>query len=84
MKNTQRKWDFLPKEKRANLIKQIITYFKTERDTEIGMLAAENILDFFLEALGEDIYNKAIDDSKIAIKQSFEDLEIDLDMLLNK
>ena len=43
-----------------------------------------DILDFFLEALGKDIYNRAIDDSKVVIKQSFDNLEIDLDLLLNK
>lgn len=84
MKNIKRQWDLITKERREKLIKEIITYFKTKRDQEIGILAAEDILDFFLEALCADIYNKAIDDSKATIKQSFENLEIDLDLLLNK
>ena len=84
MKNIQRKWDIITKEKREKLIQEIITYFKTKREQEIGVLAAEDILDFFLEALCEDIYNKAIDDAKAAIKQSFENLEIDLDLLFHK
>lgn len=84
MTNIKRKWDLLTKERRKNLIKEIITFFKTEKDQEIGILAAEDILDFFLQALGEDVYNKAIEDSKFVIKQSFENLEIDLDLLLKK
>lgn len=84
MSTTKRKWDLLSKERRAILIKQVITYFKTKRDQEIGVIAAEEILDFFLEALSEEIYNKAINDSKTTIKQTFENLEIDLDLLLNK
>jgi uncharacterized protein (DUF2164 family) len=84
MPSIKRKWDLLSKERHAILIKQVITYFKTKRDQEIGVIAAEDILDFFLEALSEEIYNKAINDSKTTIKQTFENLEIDLDLLLNK
>jgi len=84
MTDIKRKWDLLSKERRETLIKEVIDYFKTEKDQELGVIAAEDILDFFLEALGKDIYNKAIDDSKVVIKQSFESLEIDLDLLLNK
>lgn len=84
MAEVKRKWDMISKERREQLIKEIITYFKTEKDQEIGVLAAEDILDFFLQALGKDIYNKAIDDAKITMKQSFENLEIDLDLLFSK
>ena len=84
MKNVKKKWDLLSKEKREGVIKRIITYFKNEKNQEIGILAAEEMLDFFLEELVEDIYNKAIDDSKKVIKQNFDNLEIDLDLLINK
>lgn len=85
MQTTKRKWDLLlSKDKREKFIREITTYFATERDEEIGVLAAEEILDFFLESIGKDIYNKAINDSKTTIKQSMENLEIDLDLLLNK
>ncbi|MFA6549849.1 MAG: DUF2164 domain-containing protein [Candidatus Gracilibacteria bacterium] len=82
MAEIKRKWDLLTKERRAGLIREIITYFKEERDEEIGMLASEDILDFFLENLGKDIYKRAVDDSKALVKQNFENLEIDLDLLL--
>lgn len=84
MSEIKRKWDLLTKERKQALIKEIITFFKTKRDEEIGIIAAEEILDFFLEALGEDIFNKGIEKSKEVIKQNFENLEIDLDLLLNK
>ncbi|HBB02825.1 MAG: hypothetical protein US89_C0007G0007 [Candidatus Peregrinibacteria bacterium GW2011_GWF2_38_29] len=82
MAEIKRKWDLLTKERRAGLIREIITYFKEERDEEIGMLASEDILDFFLENLGKDIYKRAVDDLKAIVKQNFENLEIDLDLLL--
>lgn len=84
MSNTKRKWDPLSKERRSGMIREITTYFEKERGEEIGMLAAEDILDFFLEALTKDIYNKAIEDAKITVKQNAENLEIDLDVLMNK
>lgn len=84
MKPTKRKWDLLSKEKRDFLIRETIMFFKKERDEDLGMIAAEDILDFFLQSLVGEIYNKAIEDAKITIKQSFENLDIDLDMLLGK
>ena len=48
------------------------------------MLAAEEILDFFQEALSKDIYNRAIEDAKMTIRQNAENLEIDIDLLKNK
>lgn len=74
----------LTDERRQKCIKDIIAFFKDERDTTIGILAAESVLDFFLETIAEDIYNKAIADSKKLLKQKIEDLEVDLDLLLNK
>ncbi len=73
--------DPLSKERRQTLIKEIITYFKTEREEEIGVIAAEEILNFFTEALGKDIYNKAVLDSKTTIKTCMENLDLDLDLL---
>ncbi len=84
MKEIKRKWDILPKAKRKSLIEEIITFFKQERDENLGIIAAEDILDFFLQNMAEDIYNKGIEDSKKLLKERFEDLELDLDLLLNK
>lgn len=84
MPDIKRQWDLLTKERREALIKEIITYFKTEKDQEIGILSAEDTLDFFLQAAGKDIYNKALQDAKEVMKKSSENLEIDLDLLQNR
>jgi uncharacterized protein (DUF2164 family) len=75
------KFDFESDEARAAHIKEIVAFFKNERDEEIGMIAAENVLGFFLETMGEEIYKKAINDTKKLLKERFEDLEVDLDVL---
>lgn len=81
MTKTPRKWNVLSKTRKEELIREISTYFKKEFDQEIGILATEDLLDFFLDNLGKDIYDKAIKDSKTIIKQNLDNLEIDLDLL---
>lgn len=84
MQTIKRDWDPLSKERRAGLLREIITYFNKTHDHEIGMLAAEDILDFFLQNLGGDLYRKAINDTKTVIRQNAENLEVDLDLLIQK
>lgn len=83
MKNIKSNWA-IPEDRKAKIIREIVDYFNAKRDEEIGVLAAEEILDFFLEAVGKDIYNKAVEDAKATVKKGLENLEIDLDVLFNK
>jgi len=83
MKEIKRKWDRITNEKRKSSIEEIITFFKQERDEKIGVIAAEEILDFFLQTVGGDVYNKGVKDSKEALEKRTEDLKIDLDILLD-
>jgi len=84
MNQAKRKWDLLPKEKRRFCIEKIITFFKQSRDEEIGIIAAEEILDFFLEDIGPVIYNEGINDSKELLRKQLDDLEVNIDLLLRK
>ena len=84
MDEIKRSWDILSKEKRKFCIEGIIQFFKDERNEEIGMIAGGNLLDLFLQITGKEIYNKGVDDSKNLLKRLFENLEIDLDILLKK
>ena len=81
-KKKKQKFDFVSKEKRREAIKEIIAYFQDERDEEIGIIAAGDILDFFMDSFGEEIYMKAIKDSKKMLRGKFEDLDIELDLLI--
>ena len=80
----RRKWDLLTAEQRAASIKKIIGFFEEEREEKIGVVAAEKLLDVFLSALAENIYNKAIDDAKALAKKRSEDFELDLLILQGK
>jgi len=81
MTKTPRKWDILSKARKEELLREISIYFKEEFDQEIGILATEELLDFFLDNLGKDIYEKAVKDSRAVIKQNLDNLEVDLDLL---
>ena len=50
----------------------------------MGILAAEKVLDFFLQTMGEEIYKKAVKDTKKLLKERIEDLEVELDILSAK
>ncbi len=66
---------------RRRHIDAVITYFEQERDEEIGYIAAENLLDFFLEHAGKDVYRKGIEDARKHIITKHEDLIGELDII---
>ncbi|MCF6277056.1 MAG: DUF2164 domain-containing protein [Candidatus Magasanikbacteria bacterium] len=84
MNKIKRRWDILSSEERKYFVRELITFFAEERDEEPGMIAGEEVLDFFLQNIGENIYNKGVEDSKDVLKNRFDDLEIDLELLLKK
>jgi uncharacterized protein (DUF2164 family) len=80
----KRKWDVLDSDKRNFVIREIIGFFANERDEEIGVIAAGELLDFFLQNLHAEIYNQAVIDTKKTVKDGLDSLQIDLDLMLNK
>ncbi len=79
-----RKSAFIKEEKRAEYIKKIIAFFHNEREEEIGVVAGGQVLNFFEEEIGKEIYQKGIADAKKLIKEKIEDLEIEFDLLSEK
>jgi len=67
----------LTKEDKNRLLEEIKNYFYQERGEQIGFIASENLLEFFLNTLGKYIYNKALDDAKIWFDKRMENLESD-------
>lgn len=64
----------LSKEERQLAINEIISYFATEREEEIGELAGGLILDFILEKIGPHIYNQAVADMQKYIMEKADDM----------
>ena len=80
----QNKFQFKSDEAKQAYLSEIVGFFQDERGEEIGLIAAEQILDFFVDTLGNEIYKKAIGDSKKLIKERIADLEVELGLLTEK
>jgi uncharacterized protein (DUF2164 family) len=76
-RNTNKLGINLTSEEKKKLLDEIVYYFETERDEKIGIIASESILDFFMDTLGQHIYNKDLDDTKKWYDHKLEDVEAD-------
>ena len=59
----------------------IQTYFREERDEQVGIIAAEELLDRFLADVGVVVYNRALDDARQWAVRLLENAEIDFEGL---
>ena len=64
-------------EQKKQMQEEIVYFFKEERGEELGIICSETVLDFFLDILGDTIYNKALDDVKLWLTRNVENLESD-------
>jgi uncharacterized protein (DUF2164 family) len=71
----------LASDEKNRLIKEIQDFFYTERDEQIGVIAAEVVLDFFLETLGKTIYNKSLIETRAWFMKCIDNLDADFDLL---
>lgn len=75
-KKTMALCELTDQEKKA-MMNEIEGFYLTVRDEEIGVIACQEILDFFLESLGNQIYNKALNDAHRWYQQMQGNLESD-------
>lgn len=64
-------------DKKKQMLEEIKYYFKEERDEDLGIIGTENLYDFFLDLLGDTIYNQALDDAKKFYERKASDMESD-------
>ncbi len=67
----------LSSEEKRRLLDDIKFYFEEERGENIGIIASENVFEFFMDKLGKYIYNKALDDTRVWYEQRMSNLESD-------
>ncbi len=84
MTDVKRSWDILTPEQKQKAINDIIDFYSTEHGEEIGVIAAENLLDMFLQNIGANLYNKGVDDTKDLVKKRLEEVEMDIEVALKK
>ncbi len=71
-------------ERRQKIVNDIVDFFATERNEQIGVIAAEALLDFMIESFGAAIYNKGVDDTFQFIKERLSAAEVDVNALIIK
>lgn len=52
MSRTKRNWEKLTDEEKSSVKEELILFFENERDEKIGVIAAEKIINFFLQSVG--------------------------------
>lgn len=71
----------LQEEQKMIYVKKIIGFFHDQRDEEIGVIAAQEVLEFFLALVGDDVYARAIKDVQKITKGKLDDLVLELELL---
>lgn len=71
----------ISKTEKLKMIERTQLFFNKERDEKLGVIAAEEILDFFVEELSKTFYNKGLDDAKSWLEKRFEELNVDYDTI---
>ena len=79
----KRKWDRLSDEERKAAVADLINFFEVERDEKIGVIAADEMLNRFLESVGAKLYNKGVEAARKALGARLDELNYDLDDLLD-
>ena len=83
MSKVKRIWERLTDEEKKSVREALILFFENERDEKIGIIAADEIINFFLQTIGSKLYNKGINDAKKALNNRTEELNYDLDDLMD-
>jgi uncharacterized protein (DUF2164 family) len=65
----------LSEERRAQLVANLQAFFRETFDEEVSAFRAEQVLDFFLGALGPQVYNQAVQDARAFFQRKLDDLE---------
>lgn len=81
MKPVKRSWDILSPAQRKAAAEAIIGHFQNEGREGIGLIAAEDVLDVFLQSAGAALYNKGVEDAKNCLKGRLGDIELDIEVL---
>lgn len=65
----------LDEARRDGLIRRLQGFFSEEFDEDLSSFRSEQVLDFFLEALGPQVYNQAVQDARGFMMRKLDDLD---------
>ena len=65
----------LTDDRRQRLIAGLRAFYQADFDEELSVFRAEQLVDYFLNALGPDVYNQAVQDARAYMQARLDDLE---------
>jgi uncharacterized protein (DUF2164 family) len=68
----------ISKQHKEEFLEELMSYFEKERDERLGNLEAEDMMNFFITALGPLVYNQAIEDARTVLMDRYLSLEEEL------
>lgn len=68
----------LPREARDEAINSIQQYFRANMNDDIGRLAADGLLEFFLEEIAPSVYNLAVSHCQDRIRSRASELDVEV------
>lgn len=81
MKNNKLSLGLLTLDQREIAIKKIVDYFASERDEEIGVIAADDLLEMFLQNVGPDLFNRGIKEAKDLVEENLQSTLFNIELL---
>ena len=84
MKNDRSKLSLISDEKKREVVEAIIAFYKRERDEEIGVIAAEEILELVIDLVGRDIFNKGVDETARLLQDRLSGVWVDVEATVKK
>ncbi len=77
----KRKFDSVSKETEKKCINEVITRIEEIEGGDVGIIAAQDIIEIVTQNLGPEIYNNGLNDAKKLMQGKFTDLETDISLL---
>ena len=65
----------LSDDRRQRLISGLRAFYKNDFDEDLSTFRAEQLIDYFVKALGPDVYNQAVQDTRAFMQARLDDLE---------
>ena len=76
-----KKFSDIPKELNDKCIAEVITRVEEIESENVGVIAAQDIIDIVIQNLGPEIYNTALRDAKQLFVEKMTDVELEIDQL---
>lgn len=84
MKNDKNKISLISEEKKREVIGAIIAFYKSERDEDVGVIAAEEIMELVIDLVGRDIFNKGVDETAKLLQDRLASAWVDVEAIVKK